>query len=190
MQWDSDWAIVSSRICTRADRVAMRHARKMYENGFRFTPSDTSLRLFIGRYIRNNPKVTDSQKKELGITVPDWAKSSGPGLLQTHELWGNVMYGSHLMHFNSITIAGRRSHALDESMKAIMVFIAFTDPFEQSAPPIESFAYDGLVKRGRYTRSFAPEHESKRAWYYAKAMYNGRTPTYSAPSNFWSACIM
>jgi hypothetical protein len=46
-----------------------------------------------------------------------------------------------------------------------------------------------VVKRGLYTREFAPELEGMRAWYYARLRIKGKTITFGPPSDFWGAII-
>jgi uncharacterized protein YfaT (DUF1175 family) len=87
---------------------------KSYEFGKQKFASDNSLRIFISRYLRNNPLVSNQQKAEMGLTVPDTMKSptteSTPGVLGI-EFQGNVAYATHLVHHNKIWIPGHENRA-------------------------------------------------------------------------------
>jgi hypothetical protein len=170
----------------------MKAARKDYEFGKKTDPTDTSLRLFISRYIRNNPMVTVDQKRDIGITVPDDIKTPTSNInskISENELSSKVKTMAHLIHYNTVTYAGQNSKAKGEGVDEIEIFIAFTTADVKVPPPLSEFKYDGEVKRGLYTREFAPEQEGMRAWYYARLRIKGKKITFGPPSEPWSAII-
>ena len=192
-RWEAAWAIVKTKVFTRPQEEELIEARKDYESGHRDDPNDTSLRLFIARYIRNNPRVTGPQKLAMGLPVPDEVispstdtQSKSPG----SELSGKVRQGEHLIQHSDVLIEGQISKALPEGVKCIQIFIAYTEAAVTVAPPKSAFVYDGEVKRGKYNRVFDEAQEGKRAWYYARMLFSGKIPTYGPPSPVWNAVIM
>ena len=192
-RWKNAWNIVSTGEFTRSQEVEMLKARASYESGHKDDPGDTSLRLFIKRYIRYNPRVTDAQKQEMGLLVPDEVISqTSPELAKSEEagLLGKVASAQHLLQISEVTIPGQKSKAKGQGVEDIQVFIAFTDATTTTPPDIKDFAYDGVVLRGKYKRNFETSQVGKKAWYYARVMIKGKTRTYGPPSEFWSAVIM
>jgi hypothetical protein len=170
----------------------MLEARKDYENGRKDDPEDTSLRLFIARYIRNNPRVTNQQKADMGLTVPDLINSPAPGTGGVNvnvEVSGVIKAMDHLMHRSLVTTPGVISKALGEGVDAIEVHIAYTDAGAKEPPPPTEFSLDGEVKRGNYVRQFAEEQEGMRIWYKARKRFKGKTKTYGPFCRAWSAVI-
>jgi hypothetical protein len=54
---------------------------------------------------------------------------------------------------------------------------------------VNNFKYDGEVKRGLYTRTFEPDKEGTRAWYYARLRIKGKSISFGPPSDIWGAVI-
>ncbi len=191
-RFDAVWAIVSTGIFTKVDEEELKIARKDYESGKNLV-IDTSLRLFIGRYIRKNPKVTEAQKTALGITVPDEVKSVAKGTHGFHpgnDLSGKVREASHLGHLIQMTVGGEKSRAKPEGVKEIMIFVAVTEASVTKAPELSSFVFAGLTIAGLLKVSFKPDQEGKRAWFYGQFLYKGKPATYSDPTDIWDAIIM
>ena len=192
-RWKKAWDIVSSGEFTHSQEVEMLEARDSYESGRPDDPNDTSLRLFIKRYVRYNPRVTNAQKQEMGLIVPDEVITQTSSEIATSEeavLTGKVVSAQHLLHYNEVMVAGQQSRAKGEGVEEIQVFIAFTDADILIAPDLKEFAYDGTVSRGKYKRSFEPSQVGKKAWYYARLMIKGKTKTYGPPSEFWNGMVM
>jgi hypothetical protein len=193
IRWDNAWSIVKTKEFKHSQETELLSALRDYISGNRSDVSDTSLRLFIARYIRFNPAITKEQKKQMGLTVPKDKNSntSDTGAkLSGIEIDGIVRKSTHLHHYNDVKVAGQRSNAKPEGVENIQVFIAFTDVSVKTAPAISAFAYDGVVKCGKYVREFDAAREGMRAWYYARVMIKGKTATYGPPSVIWSAMIM
>jgi hypothetical protein len=192
-RWTDAWAIVKTKNFTKAEEAEMLQARKEYESGHKEISTDTSLRLFITRYIRNNPKVSVQQKVEMGLTKPDEViTDTSPELSKSVEavLEGKVVGGAHLWQRSKVTNPTQTGLAKGEGVAEIQVFIAFTEATETTAPESKNFAYDGTVSRAYYKRTFDPSQEGLKAWYYARAMYKGKVKTYGPPSAYWSAVVM
>jgi hypothetical protein len=192
LRWDGIWAIVSTKDFTHSQEVEMLDARKDYENGRPDDPADTSLRLFIKRYIRNNPRVTNQQKADMGLNIPDMVKSpaqgaSGPNVLD--EVTGVIKFMDHLKHISSITTPGLKTKGMIEGVEAIEVHVAFTKSDVTDAPAASEFRLDGEAKRGLYPRKFEEEQEGMRIWYKARKRFRGKTRTYGPFCVVWSALI-
>jgi hypothetical protein len=192
LRWDAIWAVVSTGDFKHSDEVELQEARKDYENGRPDDPDDTSLRLFISRYIRNNPRVTNQQKANMGLTVPDLVKTpaggaDGPNV--EDEVTGVIKLMGHLKHISSVTTPGASSSGLGEGVEAIEVHIAFTASSVKEAPAAGEFVMDGEVKRGLYTRIFEESQESMRVWYKARKRFKGKTRTYGPFCAPWNALI-
>ncbi len=190
MRWDAIWAIILTKAFTHPQEVELLAARKDYEYGRKDDPTDTSIRLFITRYIRNNPKVSDEQKAEMGLTVPDLVKTLSTHVFVGNNLVGTVSWGEHLVHHNEVVVPGQQSKAKGEGVENIHVFIAFTAASVTDAPALDKFVFDGMVNGGIYKRVFGPEQEAMRAWYFVRMMMKGKDGKYSAPSEIWQSVIM
>ena len=190
MRWDAAWANVSTNNFTRSQNVEMNDARREYESGFRISDSDTSLRLFIKRYLRNNPLVTNPQRIQIGITIPDEDKSGPLDKNALIDLWGLVRSVDHLVHLIQVTVPGRRSRAKGRGVKDIQVFMAITPASQTASPSLSSFAYIGVVKRGLMIQLFSEDQVGMRAHYYARFRFEGKIDSYGPPSSYWSCIIM
>jgi hypothetical protein len=192
-RWENSWNIVSTRNFTRAQRTEMLDARKSYEYGRRFNAGDTSLRIFISRYLRNNPLVTNSQKAAMGLTVPDNVKSQTtihtPGVTST-DFQGTVKYGTHLTHHNEIWVPDHESKAKAKGINSIQVYIAIKETFDKTPPDLKEFVFTGTVKRGKYAHVFDSSQEGMRAWYFVRLLLNGQQHVEGSPSTFWHSVIM
>ena len=191
--WDAIWPIIKTKVFTHADEVRMVETRKDYESGTRKDATDTSLRLFIKRYIINNPLVTSEMKVLLGLTVPDDIKTERTGVHGFHpgnDLSGKVRSADHLVHWLKITIPSQKSKAKPPSVKDIQIFMALTELSVTVAPALSAFGYIGVVQGGLFTQIFDITQEGKRAWYYARFMYKGKMVTYGPPCTIWNAIVM
>ncbi len=192
LRYDAAWAVKSSGIYTKVDEEELKEARQDYESG-KMDASDTSLRLFIGRYITKNPHVTGPQKVAMGLKLPDEIKTPEVGVHGFHpgnDLSGKVRKMDHLVHENVITLYGEKSRAKPEGVKDIQVFLVITEASVTTAPDISAFDYDGITKRGIYTRLFTQAQIGKRAWYYARYMYGGKNASYGPNGDIWSSLIV
>ena len=190
--YDKAWAKVSTGVFDSADEQRLKDARKSYESGDKQNPDDISIRIFINRNIRFNPLVTNDQKIDMKLIVPDEVKTPSPGPEQNIDsliLVGSVKSISKLSHTSAVNRPGAKSKAKGEGVDEIEVFIAFTDADATEAPAMKDFQYDGEVKRGLYKRIFDVLQEGKRAWYYARLRFKGKKITFGPPSDFWDSII-
>jgi hypothetical protein len=190
--YDKAWEKVSTGVFDSADEQRLLDARKSYESGDKQNPEDTSIRMFINRYIRFNPLVTNDQKIDMGLIVPDEAKtpvSDSNAKISSEQLIGCVKSMSHLIHKNTVTRAGEKSKAKGDGVDEIEIFVTTTEASVKDAPPLKDFQYDGEVKRGLYTRTFDISLEGKRAWYYSRLRIKGKKITFGPPSDPWNALI-
>jgi hypothetical protein len=139
------WEIVKTGSFSRPEKLAFLEARQSYESGKINDPSDTSIRLFISRYIRNNKLVSVDQKAEMGLTIPDDVKSPTSPPSEGNLLVGSVKSATHLAHHNEIGVPGQTSKAKEDYVENIHVFIAFTEANVKTAPELNEFVYDGIV---------------------------------------------
>jgi len=190
MRWDDAWQIISTGNFKRSQNVELKGARKAYESGNKTNPEDTSIRLFINRYLRNNIKVSVKQKAEMGLTIPDELKVKASEIISSRVMVGSVTVARHLVHRSTIYVPGRKSRAKSPGIESLVVFIAFTDAQTHVEPEITKFSFDGTVKGGLYKREFDPSQEGLRAWYFVRALKKGRVQKYEPPSKMWSAVIM
>ncbi len=190
LRWEAIWAIILTNVYTHPQEVELKAARRDYEFGRRDDPTDTSIRLFLTRYIRNNPRVSDEQKAAMGLIVPDLVKTLSTHVFVGNNLVGTVSWGEHLVHHNEVLVPGQESKAKPDGVENIHVFIAFTAASVKEVPALDKFVYDGMVKNGKYDREFTIEQEAMRAWYYVKMMMKGKNGKYSLPSEIWQSVIM
>lgn len=191
-EWDSAWPRVASRIFDQADTQRKNSARKAYEFGKKDIPTDTSLRLFISRYLRNNPLVTDAQKSDMGLRIPDLIKtpaSGADGAGHNLSVEGGIARMKHLMHRSSVMTPGANHKGLDIGVDAIEVYLVVKEASVKTAPDVKEFTFDGEVKRGYYIRIFDAEQEGMRAWYLARKRFKGSRKTFGPFSQPWSGLI-
>jgi hypothetical protein len=190
MLFDDKWAIVKTGVYTKPEKLAMHEARRSYESGNPTDAADTSIRLFIKRFIRNNPLVNNEQKAEMGLTIPDEVKTPSAEPPAGNEIVGTVKSAKHLAHHNEVQTPGQVSKAKEPNIENVHIFIAFTEANVTLAPAISAFVFDGIVKRGVYDREFEPAQEGKRAWYFVRLMSKGKAAKYGPPSALWNSVIM
>jgi len=179
--WEPAWIIVSSGEFTHSQDVAKNEARKSYESGNAEDPTDTSIRLFIARYIRNNPKVTNQQKAAMGLTVADDSKSPSPGVEASNalrEVVGNMGPINHLLHRSNISTPGVESKAKGDGVDAIEIWIAITEATVTECPGLKEFMFVGEASRGIYTHQFEMPLLGKKAWYIARKRFTGKKKTW------------
>jgi hypothetical protein len=193
IRWDTAWAKISSKQFTHADEVEMLAARKTYESGDKANPDDTSLRIWITRYVRNNKKVTDKQKSDCGLTVPkDGATATNPDTvkaMEEAEMVISVKDSKHLLHVCKIT-QNKKSVAMGPDVSEISVYIAITTADVKVPPALSVFGYAGAAKRGLYTQTFTGEQVDMRAWYITRKKYKGKTQKLGTPSVAATAIII
>lgn len=193
LRWDAIHTIIATNNFKPSDEVEMLASRKDYEFGIRETPTDTSLRIFITRYIRNNPLVSVEQKRTMGLTVPDETPTATSDI--NAKISGIVLSGSmkkveHLIHTVAVVVPGQKSVAMGEGVDAIEIFIAITVGTQTTQPDLSTFVLDGEVKRGLYTHTFTANQVGMRAWYYVRKRIKGKTKTWGPPSLVWSEMII
>jgi len=63
--FDTIWAIVSTKQFTHAQEQKLKDARFDLVSGDKNNPADISIRMFVNRYLRFNPLVTNDQREDL-----------------------------------------------------------------------------------------------------------------------------
>ena len=193
LKFDAAWLPISSRQFTRAQEQKYKDARQQFVSGDKNDPTDTSIRLFVNRHLRYNPLVTNDQKRDMGLTVPDLVRTPTSDVnarLSGIELAGAVKVQEHLIQKSQVTSPGKRSLEKGEGVEEIEIFICIIDDAKNLTPPVPKlFEKDGEVKRGYYTRQFPEEKVGWRAWYKARKVIKGKTKIYGPFSDPWSAVI-
>lgn len=184
LRWTAAWAIVSTKVFNSAEEIEMLDARRDYESGRPNDPNDTSIRLFIKRYIRNNPLVTNAQKISCGLIVPvlDATETTEANSKLSEEIALAAKHYAHLEHIVGVIFPGKKSKALGKGIEEISIFIAITEPGQKEPPPISAFKYDGKASRSLYKRTFSEDQITMRAWYYACKKMKGKRSKYGKPS--------
>ena len=170
----------------------MKAARKSYESGDKENLDDTSIRIWITRYVRNNKHVTDEQKSQCRLTVPKTTVTqTNPDTVQaaeTAEMVVSIKDNKHLLHVLKVT-QDKKSVAKGKDLLEISVYIAFTESAKLTAPDTSAFAYDGAVSRGLYKREFDSTQEGLRAWYIVRKKYKGKAKKLGTPSKAANAIV-
>ncbi len=124
-RWEAAWTIVSSKQFYHSDEQELKDARKAYESGFINDATDTSLRLFIKRYIRYNKRVTEQQKKACRLTVSDTllTAASDPGT-SGKVIQVELIEQGHGVHKIGVFYSGVKSRAKPSGIKDILVYMA------------------------------------------------------------------
>jgi hypothetical protein len=190
--WDQAWPTIASRLFDRGDTALKKRARKEYEFGFKDEANDTSLRMYISRYLRNNPLVTTEQRVDLGLRIPDLIRTPSPGADgagQNMNVEGAIAGMKHFMHRSCVMIPGALHKGLDVGVDAIEVYLVIKEASVKEPPDVKEYTMDGEVKRGYYIREFDFEHEGMRAWYLARIRFKGRKKTFGPYSYPWSGLI-
>jgi len=165
-RWAAIWAIISSKEFLPSQEVELKAARKSYESGDKNNAADTSLRLFVKRYIANNKNVSPQQKKACRLTVPDTIiTQSGDIAERIAEPQLTLKNQLHLIHQLEIKYPGSTSKAKADGVKDIMVYMIVQEA-NLAIPSLDAFKYVGDVKRGNYTSHFADTQEGLKAYYY------------------------
>jgi len=192
-RYETAWGIVNTGQYTDADLVELNDARHEYESGAPENPLDTSLRIFIGRYLRKNKLVTKKQREELGITIADTIKSpvtDTNAKLSGIELNGNIKVYKHLIHQSEVKTPGKGSRAKGEGVLEIEVWICIVDDPKNLTPPDEKlYVYAGKVNAGIYTHTFIEDQVACRAWYRVRKIIKGKQKTFGPFSAPWSGVI-
>ncbi len=192
-EWVLRWAKVKSGDFTHSDIVFKNTARHSYESGDVNNFDDTSLRLFINRYIRFNTKVSAGQKADIGITIAGEQKKPAPGVDGANvirEVAGQLMKNEHLFQLSLVNTPGVKSLAKGTGVDAIEIYLAYTAPATVIVPPAANdYVQDGESKGGYYKRQFVEGQEELKAWYKARKRFKGRTKTWGPFSKPWNGTI-
>jgi hypothetical protein len=162
------WAIVSSKEFKHSDEEELKLARHSYISGDKDNPADTSIRLFIKRYIANNIHVNGTQKKAMRLTVVDEVKTAAidPSgrILNTYI---STKKQSHLVIEVEVTYPGTKSKKKQKGVKEVMLYMlvqaANLTPIPD--PETTTYKYIGDMKRGVFTSHFTLSQEGMAALY-------------------------
>ncbi len=183
--WDAAWAIVSTGNFLPSDDANKNECRKSYESGNADDPEDTSLRLFIARYIRFWPSVTKEQKVAMRLLPPDLTKSPAPEVGATNilrEVIGSIVQSSRLMHRCKIVTPNVTYRGLGEGIACIDVFMALVAADSKESPSIKEYVWVGNTNGGIYTQIFEIEQLDMIAYYVARKVLKG------SPKKFGPFC--
>jgi hypothetical protein len=162
------YAIVSSKEFKHSDEEELKLARQSYISGDKNNPADTSIRLFIKRYLANNIHVNGTQKKALRITVVDEVKTAAfdPSI----RLVGTQLAlkkQSHLAMEIEVNYPGTKSKKKQKGVKDVMLYMLVQTASVTTIPdPVTApYTYIGDMKRGVFTAHFTLSQEGMAALY-------------------------
>jgi hypothetical protein len=168
-RWEAAWAKVSSKQFYHSDEMELKEARQTYESGDIKNADDTSLRLFIKRYIRYNKRVSDQQKKACRLTVSDTVltAASDPGT-SDRVIQVELIEQSHGVHKIGVYYSGTKSRAKPKGIKDILVYMAVQATNISATPDVSAFQYVGDMKRASYIAHFTLSQEGMKAFYFVR----------------------
>ena len=169
-RWAAAWLIVGSKNFRHSDETELQKARQSYESGDKNNPADTSIRLFIKRYIANNVKVTPQQKKAMGITVEATTHSLAANpterTININTLPQlNLKKQGHLEQVIEITYPGTKSKKKPKGVKEVMFYILVQAAGLAAPTDPSTFTYVGDMKRGLFKTEFTAAQEGMKAYY-------------------------
>jgi hypothetical protein len=162
----ADYAIVSSKEFKHSDEVNLKTSRQSYISGDPKNPADTSIRLFVKRYIANNIHVTPGQKKAMRLTVVDVVKTPAVDpsgrVLRTSI---SVKKQSNLVIEVEVNYPGTKSRAKQKGVKEVMLYMLVQAASVTTTPdPVTTtYAYIGDMKRGVFIAHFTLTQEGMAA---------------------------
>jgi hypothetical protein len=160
---------VNTKQFYHSDEQELKEARKAYESGDINNPADTSLRLFVKRYIKYNVRVTDTQKKACRLTVTDTILSAAPDPgASGRVLQLQLIEQGHLAQKIGIHYSGIKSRAKPKGIKDILVYMAVQSLTVSTTPEASSFQYVGDVKRASYIAQFTESQVGMKAFYFVR----------------------
>ena len=166
--WIGYWAIVKSKEFKHSDDVNMKQARKSYESGEPKNLADTSIRIFISRYISRNKNVTPGQKQAMGLTLDSNAISHATGDPTERTIGTGITLGLkkqiHNLQEIDVTYPGTKSKAKRKHIKELMMYCLIL-PATAAKPLFSALLYVGDVKRGNYKAQYTDAQEGFKAWY-------------------------
>ncbi|HEX7415176.1 MAG TPA: hypothetical protein VF411_14115 [Bacteroidia bacterium] len=185
-RWETIWAKVRTKSFYHSEEVELMAARKAYESGSPESENDTSLRLFIKRYITHNKRVTPVHKSKCGLTVPGEATKADADIskhLEVPQLKLKNM--GHLVHLIEAKYPGTESKAKRKGVKEILMYMALQDANLTTTPAEDSFKYVGDIVRGTFVSRFTAEQEKKNL----RAFYMTREKSTTRKLGNWSIPI-
>ena len=168
--WDAKWAIAQDEDSrTRADVQGKDDAREAYE---------AALRAFVREWITPNNNITDQQRRDMNITVPDTERTRVPvpqGIPQVV-----IKKFEPLRHTLRITDPDAEdSRAKPDGVRAAQVFRFFgdADPGDNSA-----YTFYGNATRFSFKVNFEAADRGRLVWYIARwENTRGETGDWSLP---------
>jgi hypothetical protein len=160
------YAIVSSKEFKHSDEEELKLARQSYISGDKNNPADTSIRLFIKRYLANNIHVTGTHKKAMRLTVADEVKT--PAIDPSGRVLNTYISRkkqSNLVIEVEVNYPGTKSKAKQKGIKEVMLFMLVQAANLTTIPdPVSTtYAYIGDMKRGVFTSHFTLAQEGMAA---------------------------
>jgi len=154
--WDTKWAVAQDKESrTSADVEGKDNARVAYE---------TALRAFVKEWITPNNKITNQERKDMNVTVPDTQRTRVP--VPANAPGVSVKELKHLQHILRIidpTEPGSR--AKPEGVRSAQVYIYFgdNDPGDNNL-----YTFYGNANRFKFAVDFVAADRGKLVWYIAR----------------------
>lgn len=154
--WDTKWAVAQDKDSrTSADVEGKDNARAAYE---------TALRAFVKEWITPNTNITDQERKDMNLTVPDTERSRVP--VPANAPGVSVKEIKHLQHILRIidpTQPGTR--AKPDGVRSAQVYIFFG---ESEPGDNKIYTFYGNANRFKFTVDFDAADRGKLVWYIAR----------------------
>jgi hypothetical protein len=151
-----------------SDEKELKEAIQSYVSGDKSNPADTSIRLFIKRYIANNIHVTPTQRMAMRLTeevdVKTPAVDPSGRILNTYI---SVKKQSHLVIEVEVTYPGTKSKKKQKGVKEVMLYelVQAANVTTIPDPETTTYKYIGDMKRGVFTSHFTLSQEGMAALY-------------------------
>lgn len=147
-------AHVAAQAAAEAARAAKDAARRELEKQARA----------LARYVQANAFTTDSDRAELGITIPSGTRTDSPTPATRPRV--NLEHADRLTHL--LRIADETTPARSAKPPGVAgaeVWMALADSDETNPPPADAYRFLGLATSPSYRSRFAAATGGKRAFY-------------------------
>lgn len=154
--WNAKWAVAQDKDSrTSADVEGKDNARAAYE---------TALRAFVKEWITPNQNITNQQRKDMNVTVPDTERTRVP--VPANAPGVTVKELKHLQHILRIIDPTQpNSKAKPDGVRSAQVWTFFGDnePGDNSL-----YTFYGSANRFNFTVTFDAAERGKLVWYIAR----------------------
>ncbi len=148
---------------TSADVQAKDDARHAYEK---------TLRNFVAQWLARNPKVPDSERERMGLTVRDTKRTLAAAIALGHPT-ASVNFSVRLQHTIHFTDANSSNKAKPEGVHGCEIWCKIGDPMPKDATELTYLATD---TRTPYIATFTGAEAGKTVHYWLRWVNNNGKP--------------